>query len=135
MFWEIVGTILASVYFVKCTPLWKELRQRFFELDLEHCTLTENPLRRLILFNRYCNFNRLRDQMMCDICGMHGIGGLGFPRRSTPWPKALTLWPSAPKIRIFEKYPCVIFEVIISSQYVHYKLCFLSMLRRSHNWL
>ena len=36
--------ILLSGYLPKCTPLLKELRQRFFELELEHCTLTENPL-------------------------------------------------------------------------------------------
>ena len=56
--------VLRSGYFLKCTPLLTELRRRFFELELEHCTLTENPLRRLILFHWYCNFNpptRLND--------------------------------------------------------------------------
>ena len=47
-----------SGYFLKCTPFLKELRQRFFELELEHSTLTENPHRRLLLFHWYCNFNR-----------------------------------------------------------------------------
>ena len=56
-FWEIVGTVLLSGYFLKYTPLLKELRKLFFELEHEHCTLTENPLRRLILFHWYCNFN------------------------------------------------------------------------------
>ena len=56
--------IWLSGYILSCTPLLKELRQRVFELVLEHCTLTENPLRRLMLFNWYCNFNpptRLND--------------------------------------------------------------------------
>ena len=64
IFWRITGTVLLSGYFTKCTLLLKELCQRFFELKLEHCTLTENPLRRLILFHWYCNFNpctRLND--------------------------------------------------------------------------
>ena len=43
---------------VTYTPLLKELRQRFFKLQLEHCTLTENPFRRLILF--YCKSGILR---------------------------------------------------------------------------
>ena len=42
---------------VRYTPLLKELRQIFFELELGHCTLKENPLRRLILFHWYYNFN------------------------------------------------------------------------------
>ena len=57
IFWQIAGTVLLSGYFLKCTPLLKELRKRFFELEHEHCTLTENPLRRLMLFHWYCNFN------------------------------------------------------------------------------
>ena len=64
IFWGIKGTVLLSGYFLKCTALLKELRQRFFELELEHCTLTKNPLRRLILFYWYYNFNpptRLND--------------------------------------------------------------------------
>ena len=58
------GTVLPSGYFLKCTPLLKELRQVFFQSELEHCTLTENPLRRLIPFHCYYNFNpptRLND--------------------------------------------------------------------------
>ena len=31
-------------YFLKSKQLLKELRQRFFELELEHCTVAENPL-------------------------------------------------------------------------------------------
>ena len=56
--------VLLSGYCLICTPLVKELRQRFFELEDEHCTLTENPLRRLMLFYCYSNFNpptRLND--------------------------------------------------------------------------
>ena len=53
IFWGIVGTVLLSGYFPKCTPLLKELRKRFLELELEHCTLTQNPLRTLIPFHRY----------------------------------------------------------------------------------
>ena len=55
--------ILLSGYFFKCTPLLKELRQRVFELQVEQCALTENPLR--IRRHWYCNFNpltRLNDQ-------------------------------------------------------------------------
>ena len=58
------STVLLSGYFLNCTQLLKELRQRFFELDLKHCTLTENPLRRLIHFHWHCNFDpptRLND--------------------------------------------------------------------------
>ena len=56
-FLRIAGTVLLSGYFAKYTPLLKDLRQRFFELELEYCTLTENPLRRLIFLHWYCNFN------------------------------------------------------------------------------
>ena len=64
IFWGITGMVLPWGYFLKCSLLLKELHQRFFELELEHCTLTESPLRRLILFHWYCNFNsptRLND--------------------------------------------------------------------------
>ena len=64
IFWGITGTVLLSTYFRKCAPLLKKLRQRLFELDLEHCRLTENSLRRLTPFCWYCNFNpatRLND--------------------------------------------------------------------------
>ena len=57
IFWRIAGMVLLSGHFLSCTLLLRELRQRFFELDLEHCTLTKNPLRRFILFHWYCNFN------------------------------------------------------------------------------
>ena len=63
-FFGIAGTVLLSGYFLKCTPLLKELRQRLFKFELEHCTLTEYLLRRLMLFHWYCNFNppaRLND--------------------------------------------------------------------------
>ena len=56
--------VLLSGSLFKHTPLLKELRQRFFKLELEHCTLTENPLKKLILFHWYYNFNppaRLND--------------------------------------------------------------------------
>ena len=56
-FLKILSTVLLSDYFLECIPLLKELRQRFFELQLEHYKLTEYPLRRLTLFHRYCNFN------------------------------------------------------------------------------
>ena len=56
IFWGIAVLVLLSSYFLKFTPLFKELRQRFFELELEHCTLTKTPLRILILFHWYCNF-------------------------------------------------------------------------------
>ena len=57
IFWRLAGMVLLGGYFLSCTLLLRELRQRFFELDLEHCTLTKNPLRRLILFHWYCNFD------------------------------------------------------------------------------
>ena len=69
----IAGTLLLSGYFLKCTPLLKELRQIFFELELQQCTLTENLLKRLILFHWYCNSNppaRLND---VNICGMRYV--------------------------------------------------------------
>ena len=47
IFWRLAGMVLFSGYFLSCTLLLRELRQRFFELDLKHCTLTKNPLRRL----------------------------------------------------------------------------------------
>ena len=57
-FWGgIACPVLLSDYFLKYTPLLKDLRKRFFGLELEHCTLIENPLRRLILLRLYCNFN------------------------------------------------------------------------------
>ena len=31
--------VLLSGYFAKCSLLLKQLRQRFFEIELEHCTL------------------------------------------------------------------------------------------------
>ena len=51
--------VLLSGCFLKCTALLKELRQRFFELELEYRLLTEDRFRRLILFHCYCNFNLL----------------------------------------------------------------------------
>ena len=42
---------LLSGYFLKLAPLLKELRQRFFELELEQCTLTENPLSKRYTFS------------------------------------------------------------------------------------
>ena len=47
IFGRLAGMVLFSGYFLSCTLLLRELRQRFFELDLKHCTLTKNPLRRL----------------------------------------------------------------------------------------
>ena len=61
---KLAGTVLLSGYFSYCSPLLKELRKRFFELEVKHCTLTENSVRRFILFHWYCNFNpptRLND--------------------------------------------------------------------------
>ena len=66
-FWEIAGTVLLSGYFLKCALPLKELHQRFFELRLQYCTLTENFLRRLIW---YCNFNpptRLNNHCMKSV--------------------------------------------------------------------
>ena len=71
----------------------KSITPRIFELDLKHCTLTENlPLVYIkdILIGTVISIH-LRDQMMCDTCGMHEIGDLGFPRPSAPWSSALTL--------------------------------------------
>ena len=34
--------ILLSDYFLKCTPLLKELHQKLFELELKHCTLQDH---------------------------------------------------------------------------------------------
>ena len=68
-FWKISGTVLLSGYFLKCAGLLKELFPRFFELEVEHCSLTQNPLRRLVLFHWYCNFNPIP----CNICGMYDI--------------------------------------------------------------
>ena len=42
--------VLLGDHFLKCTPLLKKLHQRFFELELKHGTLTENP-QRLLLFH------------------------------------------------------------------------------------
>ena len=36
---------------------FKRITQKIFELEHEHCKLTENPLRRLVPFHWYCNFN------------------------------------------------------------------------------
>ena len=68
IFWGIRGTVLLNGYFLKRTPLLKELHQKMFELELEHCTLTENTLRRLIVCHWYCNFNP--PPRLNDICGM-----------------------------------------------------------------
>ena len=57
IFWAITGTVCLSGCFLKCIPFLKEILQRFFELEFEHCTLKDNFLRRLILFHWYCNFN------------------------------------------------------------------------------
>ena len=48
--------VLLGSYFPKSTLLLKKLCQRFFELELEHCTPTENRLRNP-LFYWYCNFD------------------------------------------------------------------------------
>ena len=69
------GHGFAQRLFPQITSLLRELHQRFFELELEHCTLTltENPLKTLILFHWYCNFNPPTRLTTYDIFGMHNV--------------------------------------------------------------
>ena len=73
------GTVLLSGYFLKCTPFLKELRQRFFELELEHCTLIENPLTRLRRFHWYCIVECIRFELRMSVFNLFFVKKLTLP--------------------------------------------------------
>ena len=71
---KIVGTVLLSGYFLKWTPLLKELRQRFFWVGAQTLfTYRESSQKDLYIFITTITLIHLQDQSTCDICGMHHV--------------------------------------------------------------